>query len=157
MLRHCGPQWNQLTGLWQIVRAGQSVTTAVANHTTAQQRARSSSHSATQDHPAYQDAAEACENFRITTQAEYETLVRQWTPGDRLAKAGQTAVIAGLKYRRRRRTPSEEPSGGPTSPACRRKALSKANREHGSIEATHKQCRTHQDLLTRSANARQNS
>ncbi|HJF14527.1 MAG TPA: SMC family ATPase [Enteractinococcus helveticum] len=138
----------------QIVRAGQSVTTAVANHTTAQQRVHEAlANSATQDHPAYQDAAEACENFLDpTTQAEYETLVRQWTTeSDRLAeKAGQTAVIAGLKLLDDDVAPPSEETLEAAQQAQRaaEQALSEANREHGSIEATHKQCRTHQDLLT---------
>src|SRR5699024_2988288 len=71
----------------QIVRAGATVTTAVATNTTAQQRVSEAlANSATEDHPAYQHAAEARENLLDpATQTEHETLVRQWTTeGDRL-------------------------------------------------------------------------
>lgn len=137
----------------QIVRAGESVTTAVANHTTAQQRVHEAlANSATEDHPAYRNAAEACENLLDpATQADHETLVRQWTTeSDRLAeKAGQTAVIAGLKLLDDDVAPPSQETLDAAQHAQRaaEQSLSEANREHGSIEATQKQCRTQQDLL----------
>src|SRR5699024_4729635 len=138
----------------QIVRAGATVTTAVATNTTAQQRVSEAlANSATEDHPAYQHAAEARENLLDSaTQTEHETLVRQWTTeGDRLAeKAGQTAVIAGLKLLDDDVAPPSQETLDAAQPAQRaaEQSLSEANREHGSIEATQKQCRSQQDLLS---------
>jgi len=137
----------------QIVRAGDTVTAAAASLTTAQQRVNEALEaSATEDHAAFAHAAEAREHLLDDeTQTEYETLIRQWTTeGDRLAeKAGQTAVVAGLKL-------LADDVDAPTPAALEaahqaqqlaEQALSEAHREHGSIQATHHQCRGQQELL----------
>ena len=138
----------------QIVRAADDLTTAVTTHAAAQQRVSEAlAASATEDHPAYQHAAEAGAHLLdAETLTEHETLVRQWTTeGDRLAeKAGQTAVIAGLKLLD---DDVEAPSAEMLEAAhqtqrAAEQALSEANREHGSIQATRTQCRNQQDLLT---------
>ena len=138
----------------QIVRDGDAVTTAVATHTTAQQRVNDAlADSAIKDHPAFEHAAQAREHLLDpATQSEHETLVRQWTTErDRLAeKAGQSAVIAGLQLLD---DDVAEPShevleAAQETQRAAEQALSEATREHGSIQATQNQCRSQQDLLT---------
>src|SRR5699024_2218864 len=82
-----------------IVRQNTSVATALATHTTAQQRVTQVlTESQRGEHPAFTSAQQAATHILETTD-ELETRVRQWTTeGDKLIeKAGQSAVIAGLQ------------------------------------------------------------
>ena len=141
----------QLVG--QLVNQAGAVSTAVTTHDTASQRVSEAlTASATADHPAFPHTAEARKHLLdASVQREHETLVRQWTTEkDRLAeKAGQAAVIAGLKLLDDGVTaPTQETLD--TAQHAQRTAeiqVSDANRKHGSIQATHAQCRSQQDLL----------
>ena len=137
----------------QLVNQAGAVSTAVATYSTAGQRVSEAlATSASTEHPAFSKADEAREHvLDAETQDEYELLVRQWTTEkDRLAeKAGQSAVIAGLKLLADGVTaPTQEVvEAAQQAQRTAETQLSEANREHGSIQATHTQCRSQQDLL----------
>lgn len=137
----------------QIVDQTGVVAAAVGTHDTARQRVTEAlAASATEEHPAFADIAEAREHVLASDIcAEHEDLIRQWTAEkDRLEeKAGQAAVKAGLQLLEdgveapTQETIDEAHEAQRTTEA----QLSEANREHGSIQATHTQCRTQQDSL----------
>src|SRR5699024_12053639 len=104
------------------------------------------------DHSAFDDAKSATTCILSPgVYAEHEALVRQWTTEkDRLEeKAGQASVVAGLKL-------LDADVAAPSTAALEsaREAqqaaqvqLAQANREHGSIEATHQQAKGQQRQL----------
>ena len=108
--------------------------------------------SATDDHPAFADITEAREHLPASELcSEHEDLIRRWTTEkDRLEeKAGQAAVKAGLKLLDDGvEAPTQETiNGAHEAQRAAEAQLSDANREHGSIQATHTQCRTQQAAL----------
>lgn len=137
----------------QLVDQASEVSTAVATYHTARQRvAETLTASATEKHAAFEDSEAARQHvLSADVQHDHEKLVRQWTTEkDRLEeKAGQAAVIAGLKL-------LDDGVTAPTQEAIdaahqdQRNAetqLSEANREHGRIQTTRTQCRSQQNLL----------
>lgn len=137
----------------EIVSQGARVATAVNEHTSCADRVSAAlQRSATDDHAAFEDAASALAVLLDDqTRREHEHLVRQWTTEqDRLEeKAGQAAVLAGLQLLD---DGVEEPSDETLETAreaqqAAQAQLSQANREHGSIQATHNQSRGHQQQL----------
>ncbi|MDN5732168.1 MAG: SMC family ATPase [Yaniella sp.] len=137
----------------QIVAQGAQVSTAVTACATAAQRvAQALEDSAAQDHPAFDDAKSATTCILSPgVYAEHEALVRQWTTEkDRLEeKAGQAAVVAGLKLLDADvAAPSNEAlESAREAQQAAQVQLAQANREHGSIEATHQQVRGQQRQL----------
>lgn len=137
----------------QLVDQAGVVTTAVSAHDTARQRVTEAlAASATDEHPAFTDSAEARGHvLSADVCQQHETLIRQWTTErDRLAeKSGQAAVVAGLKLLDDGiQAPTQEAMDSAREAQRTAEArVSDANREHGSIQATHAQCRTQQNAL----------
>lgn len=137
----------------QIVSQGARVATAVSEQTSCGDRVTAAlQRSATDEHPAFENA-EAARAVLLDdrTPSEHEQLVRQWTTEqDRLEeKAGQTAVLAGLKLLD---DGVEEPSDETLETAreaqqAAQAQLSQANRDHGSIQTTQDQSRSYQQQL----------
>ena len=136
-----------------LVSQAADVSTARVTHDTARQRVTEALEvSGTKDDAAFASPDEAREHVLTPElQHEHESLVREWTTEqDRLQeKAGQAAVIAGLKL-------LEQGTVAPTQQALdeagehQRRAetrLSEATRHHGSIQTTHAHCRTQQEEL----------
>lgn len=137
----------------QLVEQTGAVAAAVATHDTARQRVTEAlAASATDEHSAFADIEEAKEH-RLASElcAEHEDLIRRWTTEkDRLEeKAGQAAVKAGLKLLDDGvEAPTQDTiDGAHEAQRAAEAQLSDANREHGSIQATHTQCRTQQTSL----------
>lgn len=137
----------------KLVNQAAEVSTALVTHKTARQRVTEAlDASGIEGHAPFTDPEEARGHVLTSElQREHESLVRQWnTEQDRLEeKAGQAAVVAGLKL-------LDEGIAAPTQEALddarqaqrvAEERLSDANREHGSIQATHTQCRTKQQEL----------
>lgn len=142
---------HRMTG--QIVDQGSGVSTAISERTSCNTRVRQAlQQSATDNHPAFDSAVDAGAHvLSPETYSEYEQLVRHWTTEkDRLEeKAGQSAVIAGLKLLDADvEAPSEEALDvARQAQQTAQTDLSQANREHGTIQATHDQARTQQQQL----------
>jgi len=126
----------------RVVAQGVQVVTAMTERATAQQRVASAlADSATDQQPAFTDAATAQNHvLAATTCLEYEDLVRRWnTERDRLAeKAGQTAVQAGLKLLDAEvEAPSQDTlMAANQAQQTAQHRLSEASRAHGSVQAT---------------------
>ncbi|GAA4473891.1 SMC family ATPase [Enteractinococcus fodinae] len=137
----------------QLVEQTGAVAAAVATHDTARQRVTDAlAASTTDEHSAFADIAEAREHVMASELcAEHEDLIRRWTTEkDRLEeKAGQAAVKAGLKLLDDGvEAPTQDTiDGAHEAQRAAEAQLSDANREHGSIQATHAQCRTQQASL----------
>lgn len=150
-LRNATEPAHRLVG--QIVAQGSRVVTAGSTCATAASRVTESlAQSATDEHPPFTDAETAATHLLPTqVQTDQEDLVRRWTTEyDRLEeKAGQTAVVAGLKLLDQGiGEPSQETVDSALETQHRAQtALSQANREHGSIQATTDQSRRRQEQL----------
>src|SRR5699024_4244161 len=126
----------------RVVAQGVQVVTAMTERATAQQRVASAlADSATDQQPAFTDAATAQNHvLAATTCLEYEDLLRRSnTDRERVAeKAGQTAVHAGLKFIYAEvEAPSQDTlMAANQAQQTAQHRLSEVSRAHGSVRAT---------------------